>query len=32
MPAPPIWDGMAVAQGRLFVSTRDGAVLCLGGQ
>lgn len=27
---PPVWDGMAVAAGRLFVSTRDGAVVCLG--
>ncbi len=27
---PPLWDGMAVAAGRLFVSTQDGRVLCLG--
>ena len=26
----PVWDGMAVAQGRLFYSTRDGRLLCLG--
>jgi outer membrane protein assembly factor BamB len=26
----PVWDGMAVAAGRLFVSTRDGQVACLG--
>jgi outer membrane protein assembly factor BamB len=26
----PVWDGMAVAAGRLFVSTRDGQVVCLG--
>ena len=27
---PPLWDGMAVAHGRLFVSTADGKLLCLG--
>ena len=26
----PLWDGMAVAGGRLYVSTRDGKLLCLG--
>jgi len=26
----PLWDGLAVAGGRLYVSTRDGKVLCLG--
>ena len=31
LPAP-LWDGMAVAQGRLFVSTADGKLLCLGGK
>jgi outer membrane protein assembly factor BamB/SAM-dependent methyltransferase len=30
--AMPVWDGMAAAQGRLFLSTLDGKVLCLGGQ
>jgi len=30
VPAPPVWDGMAVADGRLFVSTRDGYVVCMG--
>ena len=29
LPAP-LWDGMAVAHGRLFVSTADGKLLCLG--
>ncbi len=29
LPAP-LWDGMAAAGGRLFVSTRDGKLLCLG--
>jgi len=27
--APPVWDGLAVAGGRLFVVTTDGSVLCL---
>jgi hypothetical protein len=27
--APPVWDGIAAANGRLFVSTRAGAVVCL---
>ena len=27
--APPVWDGMAAANGRLFVSTRAGTVVCL---
>ena len=30
LPAPPVWDGMAVAAGRLFVGTTDGSVVCLG--
>jgi hypothetical protein len=29
LPAPPVWDGMAVAAGRLFVSTTDGYVVCM---
>ncbi|MHC4565238.1 MAG: PQQ-binding-like beta-propeller repeat protein, partial [Planctomycetota bacterium] len=28
--APPVWDGMAAAEGRLFVCTVDGRVTCLG--
>jgi outer membrane protein assembly factor BamB len=28
--APPSWDGMAVAQGRLFVVLQDGSLRCLG--
>jgi len=28
--APPAWDGMAAANGRLYLSTMDGKVLCLG--
>lgn len=30
--APPTWDGMAVAGGRLFIALQDGRVLCLGGK
>jgi outer membrane protein assembly factor BamB len=26
----PLWDGMAVARGRVYYSTRDGRLLCLG--
>jgi hypothetical protein len=29
---PPVWDGMAAAEGRLFVSTRAGEVVCLAGR
>lgn len=28
---PPVFDGLAIAQGRLYVSTTDGKVLCLAG-
>ena len=28
--SPPVWDGMAVAQGRLYVSSLDGVVRCFG--
>jgi len=27
--SPPVWDGMAAAGGRLYVSTMDGKVVCL---
>jgi hypothetical protein len=30
--APPVWDGMAAANSRLFVSTVAGEVLCLGSE
>jgi hypothetical protein len=30
LPSPPVWDGLAAAGGRLYVSTMDGQVLCLG--
>jgi hypothetical protein len=32
LPSPPVWDGMAVARGRLYVATVDGKILCFGGQ
>jgi hypothetical protein len=28
--SPPVFDGMAVAYGRLYLSTKDGTVRCLG--
>ena len=30
LPSLPTWDGMAAADGKLFLSTTDGRVLCLG--
>jgi len=30
LPAPPVFDGMATAGGRLFIALKDGSVLCLG--
>ena len=27
---PPLWDGMALAGGRLYYATADGRLLCLG--
>ena len=30
LPAPPVWDGMAVAQGKLYLSLSDGQVVCYG--
>jgi len=30
LPAPPVWDGMAAAEGRLFISTSDGCIVCMG--
>jgi len=30
LPAPPVWDGMAAASGRLYVATLDGTVSCYG--
>ena len=31
LPAP-VWDGMAAAAGRVFISTQDGQVVCVGGE
>ena len=28
--SPPVWDGMAAAKGRLYISTVDGTLLCMG--
>jgi len=28
--SPVVWDGMAAAEGKLFVSTQDGNIVCLG--
>ncbi|MHC4890265.1 MAG: hypothetical protein ACYTEO_12485, partial [Planctomycetota bacterium] len=30
--APPVWDGMAVANGRVFIALQDGRVLCMSGK
>jgi hypothetical protein len=30
LPSPVVWDGMAAANGRLYLSTTDGRVTCLG--
>ena len=29
--APPVWDGMAAANGRLFICNRDGQIVCIRG-
>lgn len=30
--SPPVWDGMAAAAGRLYISTADGKITCLAGE
>ena len=30
--APPVWDGMAAAAGRLFFCGEDGRLVCFGGK
>jgi len=30
--SPPVWDGMAAANGRLYLATNGGKVLCFGGK
>ena len=32
LPAPPVWDGLALADGLLYVATIDGRVIALGGK
>jgi hypothetical protein len=32
LPAPPVWDGMAVVAGQVFISTTEGRLTCLTGQ
>ena len=29
LPAPPVWDGMAAANGRLYISTSGGDIICM---
>lgn len=29
LPGTPVWDGLAAADGRLFMTTRDGRIVCL---
>lgn len=31
IPSTPVWDGMAAAHGHIFISMRDGSLLCLKG-
>jgi len=30
--SPPVWDGMSAARGRIYISMKDGSVLCLTGR
>jgi len=30
--SPPVWDGMAAANGRLYIATQDGRIVCLAGE
>ena len=32
LPAAPRWDGLAVANGRIFIAMKDGTVACMAGQ
>lgn len=29
LPSPPVWDGMAAAGGRLYISLNDGTIICM---
>jgi hypothetical protein len=31
LPSPPVWDGMAVAAGKLFIADKQGHLACFGG-
>jgi hypothetical protein len=30
LPAPPAWDGLTAANGRLYLSLQDGTMICFG--
>ena len=30
LPSPPVWDGFAAANGKLYMATTDGKIVCLG--
>ena len=30
--APPVWDSIAVANGRLYITLQDGRVMCMSGK
>jgi hypothetical protein len=30
LPAPPVWDGLAVTENRLYMTTMDGNIVCMG--
>ena len=32
LPSPPVWDGLAAAEGKLYLSLQDGHVMCLTGE
>jgi hypothetical protein len=32
LPAPPVWDGMAAANGRCYLSMKNGKIICLAGK
>jgi hypothetical protein len=32
LPAPPVWNGIAIARGRLYIATTKGTVLCFRAQ
>ncbi|MBL7041068.1 MAG: PQQ-binding-like beta-propeller repeat protein [Pirellulaceae bacterium] len=32
LPAPPVWDGMAVTENRVYMTTVDGKVVCMDGR